>query len=179
MCAAPKGNKFHELRKVDGREKNFSTGDLWNLWKEFVIWAKDNPKIIFQVSMGKTVQVPVERPLVLEEFYTWVDATYNKTIHQYFDNLNDAYDEYLGVVTRIKNHRFSDLAVGSLAGVYNPQMTSKILGLADKIESKQEIKAEVKSTPVDLSKLSLEEKIALRDLQKKVRGDDSGGTTID
>lgn len=173
--AAPKGNKYHELRKTDGREKNFSTGDLWKLWCEFVIWAKENPKMQYQVSMGRPVTVPIERPLVLEEFYTWVDATYNKTIHQYFDNLDGAYDEYLGVVTRIKNHRYSDVAVGALAGIYNSAVSVRILGLSDRQDIKQDIKADVKNTDVvDLSKLSVDELKTFREISRKVRGKDGG-----
>jgi len=148
--AAPEGNKFYELRKTDGRDKNFSPGDLWNLWKEFVIWAKENPKHTHQVSMGSVVRIPIERPLVLEEFYTWVDATHNKTIHHYFENTNNAYEDYWGVVTRIKNHRYSDVAVGALAGIYNSSVSVRILGLADKTEAK----VEAKVNQVDYSKLS-------------------------
>lgn len=176
--AAPKGNTFYELRKTDGRQKEFSPGELWNMWVEFVIWAKDNPKITHQVNMGKVVQLPIERPLVLSEFYTWVDATYNKTIHQYFDNIDNVYKDYLGVITRIKNHRDSDVTVGALAGIYNSNISVRILGLTDKQELKQEIKADVKTeSKIDLSKLSLEEKKQLLELQKKLKGNDGSGST--
>lgn len=176
--AAPKGNTFYELRKTDGKPKTFTPGDLWNLWVEFVIWAKNNPKITHQVNMGKVVQVPIERPLVLSEFYTWVDATYNKVIHQYFDNLQGRYNDYLGVITRIKNNRDSDVTVGALTGIYNSNISVRILGLTDKQELKQEIKAEVKTeSKIDLSKLSLEEKKQLLELQKKLKGNDGSGDT--
>ncbi|MCY4781695.1 hypothetical protein ORI89_18740 [Sphingobacterium sp. UT-1RO-CII-1] len=172
--SAPVGNEYWKLRKTDGRCKNFTPDDIWQLWTDFVIWAKDNPKLIFQLSqkLGKAVQVPVERPLVLEEFYTWVDATHNRTIHHYFNEQDERYKEYLGVITRIKNHRYSDVAVGALVGQYNSNVSVRILGLADKVEAKQEIKQEVREAKPDLSKLSVEELKAFREISRKMRSDD-------
>lgn len=176
--AAPKGNTFYQLRKTDGKPKDHTPGDIWNMWVEFVIWAKATPKIVHQATAGKVVQIPVERPLVLTEFFTWVDATYNKTIHQYFDNIDNVYKDYVGIVTRIENHRDSDVTVGALSGIYNSSISARILGLADKKELKAEVKADVKTeSKVDLSKLSLEEKQQLRELQKKIKGNDGTGPT--
>ena len=176
--AAPKGNTFYQLRKTDGRPKDHTPGDIWNMWVEFVIWAKATPKITHQVSMGKVVQVPVERPLVLSEFYTWVDATYNKTIHHYFENTDGRYEDFRDVVIRINNHRYSDITVGALSGIYNSSVSVRVLGLTDKQELKADVKADVKTeSKVDLSKLSLEEKQQLRELQKKIKGNDGTGPT--
>jgi len=169
--AAPKNNDFYKLRKTDGKPKELSPDDLFNLWKEFVSWAKENPVLSYQVvqKSASVIPLPIERPLSLNEFFSWVDDTYEITVHQYFDNEKGAYDDYLGITTRIRAKRNASLEVGSISGIFNSNISNRILGLSDKTENKTEINGNIKTeTKADLSKLTTEELIALDELQKKV-----------
>lgn len=152
----------------------------FELFKEDLIeQGKEWMNVQYVGKDANRVSDPMKVPMTLEGFKRFCRTNYGD-VQGYFDNYEGYYDDFLVICSRIREEIRENQIIGGLLGVYNASITQRLNGLSDKQEIKAEVKADVKTeAKIDLSKLSLEEKIALRDLQKKVRGDDSGGTTID
>lgn len=119
-----------------GKHKYIENPDkLWELFEAYRKEVKDNPrvKVEYVGKDGHKVETPIERPLSIDGFYTY---GYDKgvTIHHYFDNTNGAYDDYWGIVTRIRKAVKAEQVDGAMTGFYNPNLTARINGLVDSKE---------------------------------------------
>lgn len=152
----------------------------FELFKEDLIeQGKEWMNVQYVGKEANRVSDPMKVPMTLEGFKRFCRTNYGD-VQNYFDNSDNLYEDFKVICSRIREEIRENQIIGGLLGVYNASITQRLNGLSDKQEIKAEVKADVKTeAKIDLSKLSLEEKVALRDLQKKVRGDDSGGTTID
>jgi hypothetical protein len=66
-----------------------------------------------------------------------VFENYGFHIHQYIDDAEDVYAEFLGVVTHIRNQWQSDQIEGTLTGRYKaPNLVARLNGIADNNNSK-------------------------------------------
>lgn len=109
--------------------------ELLQLWQEYKQSVDDNPDLQ-QVATGKGVMtIKVKRPYLRAGFEAFV---YNKNgyhIYQYFDNQNNAYEQFLGVVTHIRSEWSNDQLEGALTGRYKaPNLVARLNGLADKAQ---------------------------------------------
>ncbi|WP_343321402.1 terminase small subunit [Sphingobacterium multivorum] len=152
----------------------------FELFKEDLIeQGKEWMNVQYVGKDANRVSDPMKVPMTLEGFKRFCRTNYGD-VQNYFDNYDGLYGDFTVICSRIREEIRENQIIGGLLGVYNASITQRLNGLSDKQEIKAEVKADVTTeAKIDLSKLSLEEKITLRDLQKKVRGDDSGGTTID
>lgn len=108
---------------------------LWQLFEAYKKEVKDNPRIKVEYvgRDGETRHTPIERPLTLDGFYAF---GYEKgvTLHHYFDNPEGAYDEYRGIITRVRSFVKSEQIDGAMVGHYNSNLTARLNGLTDKQE---------------------------------------------
>ena len=125
---------------------------LFNLFIEYRDLVKAQPftvkdwvgKNAFQVERDK------EKPLTMEGFENYVaeiDGMPHELI-QYFSNRDQRYSEFVPICSRIKRAIRQDQIEGGMAGIYNPSITQRLNGLAEKVE------ATVSDTDIDFDKLS-------------------------
>ncbi len=106
---------------------------LWELFENYRKEVKDNPRIKVEYvgRNGDKVNTPIERPLTIEGFFTF--GYDNKvTIHHYFDNPEGAYDDYRGIIMRIRKAVRAEQFDGALVNAYNSNLTARLNGLTDK-----------------------------------------------
>jgi len=72
-------------------------------------------------------------PLTYEGFKVFM---YNNVgvIHQYFDNQDGLYDDFMEVCSHIKDEIRANQIQGGLLGYFNPSITQRLNGLSDKQE---------------------------------------------
>ena len=108
---------------------------MWELFAEYQKLTKQSPRYRTQFvgRDGVMVKEPLERPLTYEGFK---EFGYQKevTITHYFDNTDNAYNEYRDVCTRIKGVIRADQIEGGMVGQYNPSITQRLNNLTEKIE---------------------------------------------
>lgn len=82
-----------------------------------------------------------ERPLTMEGFENFVaDIPYMPmSLEQYFSNTDNRYEEYIAICSRIRRMIRQDQIEGGMAGVYNPSITQRLNGLAEKTIATVEI----------------------------------------
>lgn len=148
-----------EEKNKGGRPKNISTPEL--MMEHFSDYVKETKANPFKVKdwVGKDayeVKREKERPLTMEGFenYCFLNGIITDLSH-YFCNLDNRYSEFVGVCSRIRLIIRQDQIEGGMANIYNPSITQRLNGLAEKQELKQDITANVK-TNIDYSNLSSE-----------------------
>lgn len=121
-----------------GKNKYIETPErLLEYWDEYVDFIKSNP-IRVQDYVGKDAEMVYrekERPLTQQRFETWMFRTHKITVGQYFDNQNEAYNEYLAICSHIVKERQADQIEGGMAGLYNPSITQRLNNLVEKNET--------------------------------------------
>jgi len=119
----------------------FNTPDelnkAWDEYKAYVDglsskWAK----VQYVGRDGERVTDNPPMPYLEDGFFVWYKNKYGKTIHQYFDNKDGLYDDFVGIVTHIKGERNDNVKTGTLLGFFNASMGNRIAGLADRTETK-------------------------------------------
>lgn len=120
------------------------------MWDEYKLDIDKNPDKI-EKATNKGIQTEsTKRPYLQSGFYAYVYRKEGHHIHQYFENTTGAYDEYLGIVTCIRNEWRSDHISGTMTGRYKaPNLTARINGLTEKQDI--EVKGQISPfTPIDL-----------------------------
>jgi hypothetical protein len=114
------------------------------------IWDEYKNSLGFQTieqasSKGDVVKIKVKNPLLRSGFEAFVYRKYGFNVCQYLDNQDNAYDDYLGVITCARREWETDQISGTLTGQYKaPNLTARLNGLTDK----KELNADVKVTPI-------------------------------
>ena len=98
-------------------------------WQKVQYVGKDGDR----VSDGQKV------PLTLEGFKRFCRNNYGE-VHQYFDNKDGYYDDFVDICCAIKEEIREDQIIGGMLGFYNPSITQRLNGLVDKQE--REVKGE-------------------------------------
>ncbi len=130
----------HGTKSIETPEK------LLEYFEAYKKHTKDNP-IRVQDYVGKDgsmVYREKERPLTIEGLQTWLFK--NKiisTLQDYFMNRDGRYSDYVNVCHAIKNEIRQDQIEGGMAMIYNPSITQRLNGLAEKTETKGEHKLTV------------------------------------
>lgn len=130
--AAPKGNRFWEARSSHGRKPLFSTpDDLWNAAVEYFEWTADNPleeAIVYQGELNENKAKPLMRAMTLEALWIFLDIS-DSSWYDY-----EAKEDFSGVTKQIKQIIRVQKFQGASAGLLNPNIIARDLGLADKSE---------------------------------------------
>lgn len=141
--AAPAGNEFWKFRSKHGRNKLFESPEL--MWQEAVAyfqWCVDNPLIEIDYRGKDAVEVQLPKM----QAFTWAGLEYylDMDLRRYKDRLNESshsnnasYEDFVLVLTRINNVIYNQKFTGAAAGLLNPNIIARDLGLTDKTEVKQ------------------------------------------
>lgn len=114
---------------------------LWELFLAYGSKIKSTPILQhdFVGKEGDSVKREKERPLTLEGFYNFLDDQGIITdATDYFENKEGRYKDYIRICTRIRRTIKQDQIEGGMAGIYNPSITQRLNGLAEKQEVKVE-----------------------------------------
>lgn len=121
-----------------GRPKNIkSPNQLWELFLAYKAEVKKRPRRrqLMNQRTGRMVWEKLETPLTKEGFYNFVaDQGIMSTLRDYFSNKDDAYKEFLPIITRIGDQIRQDQIEGGMVGQYNSSLTARINGLSDRQE---------------------------------------------
>lgn len=167
---AKRNGNIHPTRIFKKPEELEAAFELYK--EDLVEQGKEWMNVQYVGKDAKRVSDPLKVPMTLEGFKRFCRKNYGD-VHQYFVNQDSMYDDFLTICLQVREEIRENQITGGLLGVYNASITQRLNNLSDKQEIKADIKADVKSeSKMDLSKLTLEEKIALRDLSRKVKGDD-------
>ena len=153
-------------------KKNIESPEkLYEYFEKYKRRCKESPKMenFWSSKNEKQVSVTREIPLTWVGFEVWLNKNKILTkLDDYKSNKDNRYSDYAGIIRAIGNEIWEDQFSGATVGVYQHNIIARNLGLADK----QEVKKETNKKGVDLSKLSLEELKALKELQDKVKNED-------
>jgi hypothetical protein len=129
--AAPKGNKFWELRSKHGRNMIFSSSEmLWESCKEYFeaqserFWTEDD-------WVGKDAHHVIRKkpaPFTQKGLCLFLGIS-RETWNQYKKK-----DDFSDIITRVEDIIFTQKFEGAVVGQYNSSIIAKELGLADKKE---------------------------------------------
>lgn len=122
-----------------GRPRNIETPEaMWKLFQEYVVDLKSKEsdwlKIQYVGKEGTRETDELKLPLTFEGFkrYCW-DAGVG-CVEQYFVNQGGIYTEFISICSRIKNSIRENQITGGLLNVFNPSITQRLNGLAEKSE---------------------------------------------
>lgn len=106
------------------------------MWDEYKAKVDSDPDTE-EVATGKGVSVTLTRPkpYLRRGFEAYVYRKYGFHVHQYIENLENRYDDYVGVVTCARLEWEEDQISGSLTGKYKSQnLVARLNSLTDKKE---------------------------------------------
>lgn len=112
---------------------------MWQLFSDYRKQIKDKPiiKNDFAGKDAEEVYKKLERPLTLEGFYNYLDDQGIITdATDYFENKEGRYKDFLRICSRIKRVIKQDQIEGGMAGIYNPSITQRLNGLAEKQDNR-------------------------------------------
>lgn len=138
--AAPKGNKFWELRSKHGKDMIFNSPEImWEAACEYFDWCEKNPiKISEPIKSGemagKCMEVPKARPFTIEglTLHMGVNTAY---FRRFEADLKDRTDErsegYRTIIANIKQTIYKQKYEGATVGIFNANLISRDLGLQE------------------------------------------------
>lgn len=90
-------------------------------------------KVQYVGKDGERVTDKPPMPLTLEGFTVWMYYEHG-CVRQYFKNKDGLYDDFVPVCSHIREEIRSNQIQGGLLGYFNPSITQRLNGLADKQE---------------------------------------------
>ena len=150
--AAPQGNRFWEVRSSHGRKPIFKSPEqLWEACCEYFEWVEDNPieeALVYQGEVMKNT-LPKIRAMTLTGLRIFLDicditwANYKRK------------DDFVWVTKKVEEIIYTQKFEGASAGMLNPNIIARDLGLVDKQE--RDHKGNIGLT--DMSEEELDKKI--------------------
>ncbi len=127
---APKGNKFWEARTTHGRKRKFSPTTLWKGCLEYFEWCLANPLIEEKVyhTDGKITRADANlmRAMTIGGMCIFLDI--DQTTWGDYRKQKD----FSPVITRAEDVIRDQKFAGAAAGLLNPNIIARDLGLRDK-----------------------------------------------
>lgn len=159
---APEGNMYWKLRQRHGRKPDYQNEDqLWSDCQDYFQFMDENPYEFADNKGTKNVNiVKVKRPYTIHSLCLYLDI--NRTTWIKWRKNKDLSNVVHKVDDIIYNQKFE----GAVIGVYQQNIIIRDLGLVDKADMTTQGEPITKKT--DLSKLSEEELILLKNLQSKI-----------
>lgn len=133
VVAAPKGNRFWELRSSHGRNPIFAEPEaMWAAACEYFEWVEENPLWEDKVTsfQGANTHEPIAkmRAMTIDGLCLFLDIGV-QTWHEY-----KAKEGFSEVTSRIERTIRSQKFAGAAADLLNANIIARDLGLADKSE---------------------------------------------
>ena len=108
----------------------------WSGYKEYLQEEAEKwLKVQYVGKEGQRVTDKYKLPMTMEGFEIYCHK-FHGTVEHYFRNTEGYYDDFCTICSRIKTEIRNDQITGGLLGVYNPSITQRLNGLADKTETK-------------------------------------------
>ncbi len=131
--AAPKGNKFWEVRSSHGRKPIFaSSEDLWAACQEYFEWVEENPlkeaKAFAHQGVVTVAELPKMRAMTMDGLCIFLDIG----VQTWYDYAKR--EGFSEVTTRVQEIIRTQKFAGAAADLLNAQIIARDLGLADKSE---------------------------------------------
>ena len=104
---------------------------LYELFEEYKASLK--PREIQKATPKGVVSEWHTPPLTLEGFENFCEDAVG-CVHQYFENRENRYNEYVTICSRIKRMIRQDQIEGGMVGQYNPSITQRLNGLTEKTD---------------------------------------------
>ena len=123
------------------KEKSIETPEiLWGMFVEYKEWNEKNPRLIEDYVGKDADRVMRQKPRALtmegfEEFVAQIPGM-PMFLDHYFSNRDKRYEDYVAICSRIRRSIREDQISGGMAGIYNPSITQRLNGLAEKSETK-------------------------------------------
>lgn len=126
-----------------GRPKTIKDAEgMWKIFKDYItdLKEKESEWIKFQYvgKNGERVTDNLKIPLTFEGFKRYCWDVKIGCVEQYFTNQDGLYVDFIGVCSRIKNFIRENQIIGGLLNVFNPSITQRLNGLAERVETKDE-----------------------------------------
>jgi hypothetical protein len=144
--AAPKGNKFWELRSKHGRDKLFATPELlWEAACEYFEWCRENPwiKKDWVGKDAEEVKRETERPFTLTGLCIYLDCS-SSYFRSFKSTLQEKDKDFLTIITRIEEIIYTQKFEGAAVGAFNANIIARDLGLSDKVNNEHSGEVSVK-----------------------------------
>jgi len=135
--AAPKGNQFWKARATQGRAKIFATSDaLWDAACEYFQWVDDNPlgkAIVYQGEVSENCE-GLMRAMTVKGLciFLGVHSQYFKDFKASLDLTKAKDKDFSLVIIKIREIIDTQKFEGASAGLLNPNIIARDLGLIDK-----------------------------------------------
>jgi len=116
--------------------------ELFNHFTDYITATKGNPVIVkdYVGKDGMQVNREKERPLTMVGFEVYLSKkNIINSLTDYDRNTNNAYADFVPVMEVIKKTIEDDCLTGAMVGIFNPSITARKLGLADKKEVKHDV----------------------------------------
>lgn len=108
----------------------------WSGYKDYLEQEAEKwLKVQYVGKEGQRVTDKYKLPMTMEGFEIYCHENHG-TVEHYFRNTEGYYDDFCTICSRIKTEIRNDQITGGLLGVYNPSITQRLNGLADKTETK-------------------------------------------
>jgi len=109
--------------------------DLQRMWDEYKAQLPVDMLPVLSTKTGEVMYLPTQKPPTRWGFEAFVWSKYRHGVKQYLDNQDKAYNEYLGVVTYIKNDWTDEHVTGTMTGKYKaPNLTARVTGVNDNVD---------------------------------------------
>jgi hypothetical protein len=137
--AAPKGNRFWEARAKHGRDKIFATPEIMlEAAYDYFNWVEENPlgkQIIYQ-GLASTEPEKLMRAMTIKGLciFWGVNSFYLNDFVGNLDLTNEIDKDFSQVINTIKEIIATQKFEGASAGLLNPNIIARDLGLTDKSE---------------------------------------------
>jgi len=131
--AAPIGNSFWEARSSHGRKPRFETPDiLWGACCEYFAWIEQNPlyeaEAFAYQGIVKVESLPKMRAMTVASLCIFLDISMSS-----WQNYRER-EDFVAVTTRVDEIIKTQKFQGAAAGLLNPNIIARDLGLAERSE---------------------------------------------
>lgn len=106
----------------------------WKAYKDHLIEeASKWLKVQYVGKEGQRMADELKLPYTFDGFCVFCYNNYG-TVHQYFENKDGLYTDFVGICSHIKQEIRENQITGGLLGVYNPSITQRLNNLVEKTE---------------------------------------------
>jgi len=144
--AAPKGNQFWKMRSKHGRDKIFSSPEIFlEAAYEYFEYCDNNPILKYDAirggnNAGELIKIPIQRPYSILGLCSFVHITH-QTFRVYEKDEN--YKDFITVFTHIREIIEENQLSGATVGIYNANIVARKLGLGETIKQDLNIQSEI------------------------------------
>ncbi len=109
------------------------------LWDEYLVYVRDvQPqewkKYQYVGKDGDRKEDAQKIPPSVDGFKRWCRKVKGFYVHQYFDNKDNYYTDFVEVCAYIREEVKEDHIIGGMLNMYNPSITQRLHGLADNLK---------------------------------------------